>query len=170
MAKVNYTINSGQPPFAIQVNPGGLCTDNCNHTIIGGNESVFNASGLTKGISYNLSLQVTDSFSCTNSVGFVFCCPTEGGVVSGNLNPEDNSIATYTLSGVVGTATLSWQISGGNAFILATSLNQVSVNVGTQDFVLAAKLTDCSGDRFVSLTITPTPSCLMTVSTPVFTC
>lgn len=170
MATVLYTINTGQPPFTIQVNPGGLCTDNCNHTLFTSTSSAYNDAGLTKGVSYNLTLQVTDSFSCTNSVGFVHCCPSTGGNVTGNLNPEDNSLATYTLSGVVGTATLSWQITGGNAYIQSTGLNQVSVNVGTQDFVVAAKLTDCSGERIISLSVFPSPSCLMTVSTPIFTC
>lgn len=117
-----------------------------------------------------MTLQVTDALGCIDTKPFVHCCPTTGGIVSGNLNPTDNTLSTYTLSDVVGNYSISWSIAGGNATIATTGTNQVTVNVGTSEFILSAFLTDCSGSRYISLNINPTPVCTMTVSTPVFSC
>lgn len=173
MSTYTYTLDSGEAPFNVQINPGNLCTGNCTHSVLGSPVSTtYNSSGLTLGVNTPLTFTLTTANGCTLTNNFTHCCATTGGTITGDSTPNQNSFSTYSLGGVVGTYTTVWSLVGGTGnSINASNQTQVTVNVGTTSFTLRATITDCSGSRAINFIISPeAPVCSLTVSNIVFSC
>ena len=170
MSTLTHTVTSGTPPFILQINPGALCTANCTHSTVGSPIiTTYNSSALTLGVNASLTFTVTDGNGCVFNHNFTHCCPTTGGSITGASTPNVNVSSTYSLGGITGTHTVVWSLIGGAGnSITASNSTQATVNVGTSAFTLRATITDCSGNRAVNFSITPT--CTLAVSSIVFSC
>lgn len=170
MSTLTHTVTTGTPPFVIQINPGALCTANCTHSTVGSAvATTYNSSGLTLGVNTTLTFTLTDANGCVFNNNFTHCCPTTGGAITGAATPGVNASSTYTLSGITGTHTVAWSLIGGTGNSITTSNStEATLNVGSAAFTLRATITDCSGDRVVNFTITPT--CTLSVTSIVFSC
>lgn len=173
MSTYTYTVDSGEAPFLVEINPGALCTSNCTHSVLGSPVSTtYNSVGLPIGVNSVLTFTLTTANGCVTNNNFTHCCPTTGGAITGDDVPDQNTFSTYSLTGVTGTYTTVWSTVGGVGNSIITSNNtQVNINVGAGAFTLRATLSDCSGTRAVNFTISPqAPVCGLVVSNIVFSC
>lgn len=173
MATIPFTLGgSNTPPLTFSVKRTGDATE----------RFVSQAAGVITftpviGVLSSYTVRVTDAAGCNASSDFSLCCPATGGVISGNLTPNQNNVYTYTVSGITGSfsevgSNGGFSIIGGTATFASVPVSGsgvASVNVGSSSFQLCYNIRSCGIERSICVTIVPAAACLI-VSSVAVTC
>jgi hypothetical protein len=180
MPQISYTISgsTSQGGASVSITGGdssnNRCQTNCSGKGNGNHVSNFNGSDLTKGVTYTMNLVISEG-ACSDSSIQTICCPATGGSILGGVTPVQNTQQTFTISGIEGNYVIvgqnnGWSIVGGNASIVSSTNNDVSVNVGTQPFSICYNINSC-GTRNICVPISPqAATCTLSVGTVTITC
>lgn len=180
MAQISYTISGSSGGVNVSIKKSGdgteRCQSNCSGMGNGSHVSNFNNSDLQKGVNHTINLVLAEG-ACSDSNNQVICCPATGGSLLGGVTPAQNTVQSYTVSGIDGIYSESgsnagFSIIGGNAFFDSPPSNgTASVNVGNQPFTLCYNILSCGQPRSICININPQGGgCTLSVGGVSITC
>lgn len=155
----NVTATNGTPPFAVSVKKSGESTERCTTcqaTQVGANVENYNATGLNKGVSHTMVLEISKSGCGNSSINFNHCCPTTGGSLNCPSGVINVGTRTFTLSGFDGPIAVTWSVSAGASLVSGQNTLDATFNFPTAgNYVVTATITDeCGRNSPVTCSLT----------------